>query len=144
MPPSRSLSSPELGATFATFQDPVEVKVAANFWKLDHPPERLAVVDVHSGRERTYGELRADVGREVREMAKPSRKSLVLLLAQNRYESLVAYLAALNSGDALMLVDATLNRELLLQLIETYRPDRICGSAASAENPFPGYSKRDA
>ena len=52
-----------------------------------------------------------------------------MLLAQNRYECLVAYLAALNSGDALVLVDATLNRDLLLRLIETYRPDRICGSS---------------
>ena len=124
--------------------------MAANFWKLDHPPERLAVVDVHGGRERTYGELRADVEREASAMrselaagkAKPSGKSLTMLLAQNRYESLVEYLAALNSGDALVLVDATLNRDLLLRLIETYRPDRICGSSTSAENAFPGYHER--
>jgi acyl-CoA synthetase (AMP-forming)/AMP-acid ligase II len=125
--------------------------VAANFWKLDHPTERLAVVDVHGGRKRTYGELRADVEREASAMrpepaagtAKPSGKSLIMLLAQNRYENLVAYLAALNSGDAVVLVDATLNRDLLLRLIETYRPDRICESTASAENTFPGYSKRE-
>ena len=125
--------------------------MAANFWKLDHPPERLAVVDVQGGRERTYVELRADVEREASAIrselaagkAKPSGKSLTMLLAQNRYESLVAYLAALNSDDALVLVDATLNRDLLLRLIETYRPDRICGSSTSAENAFPGYGKRE-
>ena len=123
--------------------------MAANFWELEHPPERLAVVDVHSGRERTYGELRADVELAAAEMRPeiasrtPSGKSLIMLLAQNRYESLVAYLAALHSGDALVLVDATLNRELLLRLIETYRPDRICGTAASAEN-FPRYRERQA
>jgi long-chain acyl-CoA synthetase len=121
--------------------------VAANFWELEHPPERLAVVDVLSGRERSYGELRAEVERTAvamrPEMAggRPSGKSLVMLLAQNRYESLVAYLAALHCGDALMLVDATLNRELLLRLIETYRPDRICGSSTAAEN-FPAYRER--
>jgi long-chain acyl-CoA synthetase len=127
--------------------------VAANFWKLEHPPERLAVVDVHSGRERTYGELRADVEQTARAMrpqraagaeagtAQPSGQSLIMLLAQNRYESLVAYLAALDSGDALVLVDATLNRDLLLRLIETYRPDRICGGSTAAEN-FPGYGER--
>jgi long-chain acyl-CoA synthetase len=118
--------------------------VAVNFWKLEHPQERLAVVDVHTGRERTYGELRSDVGRTIAAMAaetpKPGRKSLVMLLAQNRCECLVAYLAALNSGDALVLVDATLNRELLLRLIDTYRPDRICGT--SDEATFPGYCKR--
>ena len=112
-----------------------------SFWKLEHPPERLAAVDVHSGRERTYGELRADVARAASEMATPGKKSLIMLLAQNRYESLVAYLAALNSGDALMLVDATLNRDLLLSLIETYRPDRICGSSTSTEN-LPAYRER--
>jgi long-chain acyl-CoA synthetase len=142
MPAVHRLSSPELGAKFATFKDPFEVKVAANFWKLEHPAGRLAVVDVRSGRERTYGELRADVDRAARERPKPGRKSLIMLLAQNRYESLVAYLAALNSGDALVLVDATLNRDLLLRLIETYRPDRICGSSTLAENAFPGYRER--
>jgi long-chain acyl-CoA synthetase len=117
--------------------------VAVNFWKLEHPARRLAAVDVHSGRERTYGELRADVEQAAAWMSKPGRKSLIMLLAQNRYESLVAYLAALNSGDALMLGDATLNRELLLRLVETYRPDRICGSPTSAEDTFPGYGRRE-
>jgi acyl-CoA synthetase (AMP-forming)/AMP-acid ligase II len=116
--------------------------VAANFWKLDHRAESLAVVDVHSGRERTYGELRADVEAMRAEMPKLGRKSLVMLLAQNRYECLVAYLAALSSGDAVALVDATLNRDLLTGLIETYRPDCICGGAA--EMTFPGYRKREA
>jgi len=120
--------------------------MAVNFWKLEHPQEKLAVVDVRAGRERTYGELRADVGRTMAAMAaetqKPERKSLIMLLTQNSCDCLVAYLAALNSGDALVLVDATLNRELLLRLIDTYRPDRICGT--SGEIAFPGYRKRQA
>jgi long-chain acyl-CoA synthetase len=127
-------------------KDPAEAKVAVavNFWKLAHPKERLAVTEVRTGRARTYGELRADVDRAMAEMPgempKPGRKSLLMLLAQNRYESLVAYLAALNSGDALVLVDATLNRDLLLRLINTYRPDCICGT--SPEITLPGYRKR--
>ena len=101
------------------------------------------MVDAHSGRERTYGELRADVDRtkgELAGMRKTGRKSLVMLLADNRYECLVTYLAALNSGDALVLVDATLNRDLLTRLIDTYRPDCICGT--SPEITLPGYRKR--
>ncbi len=113
-----------------------------NFWKLEHPRERLAVVDVQSGRQRTYGELRDDVELAAAGIAKGAKKSLIMLLTQNRYESLVAYLAGLNSGDALVLVDATLNRDLLLRLIETYRPDSILGN--SLEMSFPGYCKRTA
>ena len=116
--------------------------MAVNFWKVEHPPERLAVIDAQAGLERTYGELSSDVQRTAAGMARPGRKSLIMLLAQNRYESLVAYLAALNSGDALLLVDATLNRELLLRLIETYRPDRIYGTSPDAT--FPDYRKRAA
>ncbi len=65
-----------------------------------------------------------------------------MLLAQNRYECLVAYLAALDSSEALILADSTLNHDLLLRLIDTYRPDCIYG--ASAEVSFPGYRKRKA
>jgi long-chain acyl-CoA synthetase len=123
--------------------------VAVSFWKLEHPQERLAVVDVRTGRSKTYGELRADVERAAARMATtgpetstPRRKSLVMLLAENRYECLVAYLAALHSGDALMLVDASLNRDLLLRLIETYRPDSLWGT--SDESKFSGYRRREA
>jgi acyl-CoA synthetase (AMP-forming)/AMP-acid ligase II len=111
-----------------------------NFWKLEHPAERLAVVDAHSGRQWTYGELRADVQRAT--AARRGKKSLLMLLAQNRYECLVTYLAALNAGDALTLVDATLNLDLLAWLIETYRPNSIYGAAAETE--FAGYGKRQA
>ena len=33
------------------------------FWKLEHPAANLAVIDVHSGEQKTYGEVRADVQR---------------------------------------------------------------------------------
>jgi len=115
--------------------------VAVNFWKLEHSPDRIAVVDAHTGREWTYGELRTDVARAAKAAGR-GKKSLLMLLAQNRYECLVAYLAALNSGDALMMVDATLNQELLARLVETYRPDFIYGEAGEAE--FSGYGKRQA
>ena len=112
-----------------------------SFWRLEHPHERLAVVDADTGRRRTYGELRSDVERTMAAVPKPGKKSLSLLLAQNRYECLVGYLAALNSGDALILVDATLNRDLLLRFVNTYRPHRIC--AASPEIALPQYRKSE-
>jgi len=109
------------------------------FWMLEHPPATTAVIDTVTGVEKTYGELRSDVERTMAAIPKRGKKSLCLLLAQNRYECIVAYLAALNSGDALMAVDAMLNRELLFDLVATYRPDYI--SAASADIGVPGYRK---
>jgi long-chain acyl-CoA synthetase len=112
---------------------------AMKFCLLEHPPQAAAVVDAHTGARKTYAELRSDVERTAAATPKRGRKSLGLLLAQNRYECIVGYLAALNSGDALLVVDATLNRELLLELVATYRPDFIC--AASSDIAIPGYGK---
>src|SRR5947209_5807195 len=113
--------------------------MATNFWELKHPQDRLAVVDVHTGVQRTYAELRDDVTRTIAAMPQHENKSLVMLRAQNRYECLLAYLAALNSGNALMLVDAGLNQELLLKLLATYQPDFVC--AIADDLPLPGYRK---
>ena len=109
------------------------------FWKLAHPPEHLAVIDPAENIEKTYGELRADVERVVGTMPSGRNKSLILLLGQNRYPCLVAYLAALNSGHALLLVDFTLKYELLLHIVAAYQPQRIWGSPIPAE--VPGYRK---
>jgi len=109
-----------------------------NFWKLEHPQQQLAVIDAQTGQEWSYGQLREDV-EQVASFA-PRAKSLRILLAQNRYHCIVAYLAALNSGDALLLIDATLNRELLTSLIDVYRPHSIY--AAPEELSFSGYRKR--
>jgi acyl-CoA synthetase (AMP-forming)/AMP-acid ligase II len=89
-----------------------------DFWEIEHPQESLAVIEPATPRQKTYGEL----GREVSQTFMPKRRSLVMLLAQNRYECLLSYLAALRSGNPLLLVDASLNRELLAELIDTYRP----------------------
>lgn len=113
--------------------------MATNFWELAHPQDQLAVVDIHSGIQRTYAELRDDVTRTIAAMPQHGNKSLIMLLAHNRYECLLAYLAALNSGDALMLVDAGLNQELLFKLIATYQPDFVC--AITDELALPGYRK---
>jgi long-chain acyl-CoA synthetase len=107
-----------------------------DFWKIDHPAGSLAVIEPGTGRQKTYGELREDVA----EVFMPKRRSLVMLLAQNRYECLVAYLAALRCGNPLLLVDASLNRELLGQLIGTYCPEYIYH--ASSDLALHGYEFR--
>src|SRR5689334_17887722 len=108
-----------------------------DFWKIEHPPESLAVIEPATGRQKTYGELR----KEVSHTFTPTQRSLILLLAQNRYECLLTYLAALQSGNPLLLVDASLNRDLLQELVDTYRPDYIY--ASSSDLAVPGYQMRE-
>ena len=95
------------------------------FWNLGQPDEAPAVIDARSGMEWSYATLRADVTRIRAALPGLGRKSLGLILAQNRYDCLAAYLAALNSGSALILLDSTLNSTLLGDFIETYKPDWI-------------------
>src|SRR5262249_40934155 len=92
-----------------------------DFWTIEHPSETLAVMEPATRRRKTYGELHGDVSR----IFMPKQRSLLLLLAQNRYECLLTYLAALRSGNPLLLVDASLNRELLQHLVDAYRPAYI-------------------
>ena len=95
------------------------------FWKLEQPGEALAAVDARSGREWSYAELREDVARIQAALPRLGRKSLGLLIAQNRYECLTVYLAALNADTALILLDAALNAALLRDFVEAYRPDWV-------------------
>lgn len=108
-----------------------------DFWKIEHPPESLAVLEPSTGRYKTYGELRLDATHAFM----PKQQSLVMLLAQNRYECVVTYLAALRSRTPLLLVDATLNPELLAQLIATYHPAYIY--ACSSDRAIDGYELKE-
>lgn len=108
-----------------------------DFWKIEHPPEHMAVMEPATGIQKTYGELRFDVNQTFL----PQQRSLIMLLAQNRYDCLLTYLACLQSRHPLLLVDPTLNRELLLHLVNAYRPGYIFAEAADLT--LPGYDIRD-
>ena len=107
------------------------------FWKLDHGGSALAAIDARSGREWSYSDLLVDVRRVEAALPRLGRKSLGLLISENRYECLAVYLAALNAGCALMLLDASLNAQLLQEFLLTYRPDWIF--TAGAEPQMAGY-----
>jgi long-chain acyl-CoA synthetase len=55
----------------------------------------------------------------------PERRSLVFLLMQNTTRTLAAYLALLDIGYPVLLLDAAINPVLLDRLIENYQPDAI-------------------
>ena len=95
------------------------------FWSLNQPDNATAAIDARSGTQWSYAALRADSSRIQSALPNPGRKTLGLMLAQNRYECLAAYIAALNAGSPLILLDATLNPGLLAEFIESYKPDWI-------------------
>ena len=109
------------------------------FWKLKQSDQGPAIIDARSGKEWSYAELRSDVARIREALPSLGRKSLGLLIARNRYECLAAYLAALNAGSAVALLDATLSPGLLGDFLEAYRPDWIF--TAQPEADFDGYRK---
>ena len=55
------------------------------------------------------------------------KKELVLLLCKNKIEIVVAYLAALRAGHAVMLMSADTNNELLESILVQYQPKWIIG-----------------
>lgn len=59
-----------------------------------------------------------------------NNKQIVLILCKNTIEILSAYISALNSGHAVMLLGADMNEELLLQVIQQYKPKWIVGREA--------------
>jgi len=97
----------------------------------------FAAIDARSAKTWTYDQLGEDVARIGAALPRFGRKSLGLLIAQNRYECLAAYLAALNTDSALMLLDAAVNPELLRELMGLYRPDWIFALAPGGN--FAGY-----
>lgn len=103
------------------------------FWTLSQPDDATAAIDARSGTQWTYADLRAGAARIQAALPALGRKSLGLMLAQNRFECLAAYLAALNAGSALILLDATLNPELLHDFLQAYQPDWIFSLQANPD-----------
>jgi long-chain acyl-CoA synthetase len=109
------------------------------FWNLKHSDPSPAAIDARSEKIWTYAELARDAARMEEALPRPGRKPLGLLLAQNRYECLATYLAALNAGSALILLDAALHPFLLREFLVTYRPDWVF--TAQSEIDLAGYQK---
>jgi long-chain acyl-CoA synthetase len=105
-------------------------------------PEATAIIDARSGKAWSYADLRRDAAVIASGLPRLGRKSLGLLLAQNRYECLAAYMAALESDSAVILLDASLNTSLLQVFLDLYRPDWIF--TAQPEIEFAGYRGRAA
>lgn len=91
-------------------------------WRLDSFGERTAVLD-ESGREYTYARLQCECERLVSRVA--SGRCLTFNLCRNEIGSLLGYVAFVNHRIVPLLLDEHLDRELLENLIERYKPDYL-------------------
>ena len=112
------------------------------FWTVGHSADAPAVVDARSGEGWSYESLRRDADRFAGALPELGRKSLGAILAQNSYNCLVAYLAALNAGSAVILLDGSLNAELRGEFLSSYRPDWIFST--NATDGLQGYKNSSA
>ena len=83
---------------------------------------RLALIEGASGRAWTYGELASEVSRLARVFEVPG---LVFLFCRNDLSSVAWYLAAVESGHAVALLNERLDASLKDALIDLYRPEFV-------------------
>ena len=91
------------------------------------PDSAQALFDSASGRWYSYGELRSEVARAAAVLRGP--KTLVFCFCRNNLASVVWYLAAVEAGHAVALLDEGLAEEFKSRLIELYSPGWILRSA---------------
>ena len=91
--------------------------------------EKLAVLDAATGRWWTFGLLRggaATVDADIT-TAIGSRRALVFLRCRNDLPTLLGYLAAIEHGRPVALLDAAMESELFAALVQRYRPAVVLG-----------------
>ncbi|MDR6553583.1 AMP-binding protein [Paenibacillus qinlingensis] len=98
------------------------------FWNLNNQNEQQAVVSTDHN-SITYSALQQLVDDFKSNLPSATNKQLGLLLCSNDEVTLVAYLASLQSGHAVMLVDEQLERSLLEKIIDTYKPTWIASTS---------------
>lgn len=95
------------------------------FWQnLERFTDQIALIDASTGRSILYPELEANAG-QVADQIKLSNKGIVFLFTTNSINCITAYLGALKSGNAVLLLDEKLNDELRSALINKYMPEFI-------------------
>lgn len=90
-------------------------------WEFNKYSDKIALVD-EFGMLMTYGEL-AKEGERIAEMVES--RCLTFILCKNAIGSVVGYVSFLNAGIVPALLNASLERELLDNLLLTYQPKYI-------------------
>lgn len=82
------------------------------------PQEHLAAID-DNGSRMTYGEI-VTLRDRIAEVIPP--RELIFCLCENKVESLAGFLALYDCKDVCLLLNASIDKELLATLVETYSP----------------------
>lgn len=112
------------------------------FWQVDHPGDRLAIAQDIPALALTYSELRDAVADTSGRLGHAGGKQLGFILCRNNVASVVCYLAALQKGDAVALLNADLESSLLQRLVAAYQPEWI--AAPPATSAPEGYALQEA
>ncbi len=96
---------------------------------------RPALLDAATGLRCSYAALRRRVAQLASTLAGEDAKRLVFLFCRNDEPTVVAYLAAVEAGHAVALLDGSLRCELTASLLERYRPELVLG----LPEPLAGY-----
>ena len=99
--------------------------------------DNTALIDGDRQRKVSYDELSQLVD-QVKAILGPS-KNLVFCLVRNSVEAVAAYLGGLDGNHAVCLLDAQMNQELLVQLINAYRPHWIVEVGEPGMGQYQGY-----
>jgi acyl-CoA synthetase (AMP-forming)/AMP-acid ligase II len=103
------------------------------FWELENiAPSLPALVNDISGDTFSYQDIKNDCDK-ITGQIKFSSKKLILSFCDNSIESIIIYLAALRSGNAVFLVNSKMDNGLKQTLINAYKPEIIFSSDDIAE-----------
>lgn len=101
----------------------------------DSLPDRPALIEAAGGRAVGYTEL-ADRAATAAAAFAAEGRSLTFLTARNDIATVVAYLALVEAGEAVALLDAKLDSALYDDLIARYRPRRLVSSVPPPGRTF--------
>ncbi len=105
------------------------MKLEKYFWNnLNSFSNNNAFVDTLINKSFTYAELESK-SQVLAEKLKLPVKGMIFLFTTNNSESIISYIAALKSGNAVLLLDEKLNEEIRNDLTENYKPDFIVSSS---------------
>jgi acyl-CoA synthetase (AMP-forming)/AMP-acid ligase II len=104
-------------------------------FSLDEHSSAKALYEASAQRWWSYADLRDSVESSLRAFT-GSSKPLIFNFCRNDIRSIVTYLAALESGSAVALLDDGLASEAKIDLIDLYQPDFI---STGVDVPSPGY-----
>ena len=88
---------------------------------------RVALIDGAADESWTYGKLSDEVSRR-RDSLADAEKRLLFLFCRNDLASVASYLAAMEAGHAVALLNDQIDAQLAANLISLYRPDWVLTS----------------